>query len=507
MDDLVKIINCSSLMWIETLVQQLKNTKFELQNIDKELLDDTEIHPESITLPTARNRVRYDSYANAFKGHKVVRDDSDKITDKNLILKEMINFYDKFYSSDKILVVLSQTNIYQNGEKYMELLSTIPKRKSVATKPYKIGYEIRVPDEKILQLYFPLKKANLAKDASCNYLQYYFFNTKISNGFEWMLTESDLANEVSTSCFWTSWSQKDVVFKISIKLTENGLENTGKALELIFSYLNRIKSKNIEKWVHEEVVKNMDPYATKIKWNLIEFLSEVTMSASMYGLENSLVGAPKIFDVNMIRSMLNNLNANNFNCLHGVPAKGKKLWFLPTQPNKNATYILLAIMVRLPKETFSDIKAYANLMLMIKSMNMLVNQELLAKMSNRGCYNLLINYHHTGIEVLIYSAPENVNFIVDNIFHVLAHKRITKGVLNKARKDFLMAFHYDDFLFAAYKNLFHTVRSIDDQMIEALKGVTFQSIEAMLKVISRQIQIEALVVANIDEKNFKFFNS
>uniref|UniRef100_A0A915J574 Peptidase M16 C-terminal domain-containing protein n=1 Tax=Romanomermis culicivorax TaxID=13658 RepID=A0A915J574_ROMCU len=551
------------------LVQQLKNMKFETQLIDKEVNNVDEGHPDYITLPTAHDRFRYNSYANAFRGRKAVGKAFNKITNKKLILKEMINFYDKHYSADRILVVLSQTNIYENGEKYMELLSTIPKRKSITTTPYKVGYEIRAPNEKILQLYFPLKNANLANEASCNYLQYYFFNTKISNGFEWMLTESGLVNDVSTSCFPTSWSHKDVVFQIAIELTENGLKNTKKVLELIFSYLNRIKSKNIEKWVHEEVIKDMDPYAAKIKYNLIQWLSEVTKRASKYGLKNSLVGAPKIFDVNMIRSMLNNLNAYNFNCLRGVPAKGadngiqlveiqramleklqaihlkeadavemplknlnleglpctqmpeefelpeeyagpakkliidqpgKKLWFLPTQPDKNATYILLAFMVRLPREIFLDAKAHTNLMLMIESMNMLVNQELLTKMSNGGCYNLLIQYHHTGIKVLIYAEPGKVNFIIDNIFHVLTHKRVTKGVLNKARKHFLIPYDYDDSPHATYENLFHTVRSMDGKMLEALEGATTDSIESILKALSRQIEMEALLVANVDEK-------
>uniref|UniRef100_A0A915I1L9 Peptidase M16 C-terminal domain-containing protein n=1 Tax=Romanomermis culicivorax TaxID=13658 RepID=A0A915I1L9_ROMCU len=258
------------------LVQQLKNMKFETQLIDKEVNNVDEGHPDYITLPTAHDRFRYNSYANAFRGRKALGKAFNKITNKKLILKEMINFYDKHYSADKILVVLSQTNIYDNQEKYMELLSTIPKRKSTTTTPYKVGYEIRAPNEKILQLYFPMRNANLANEASCNYFQYYFFNTKVSNGFEWMLTESGLVNDVSTSCFPTSWSHKDVVFQIAIELTENGLKNTKKVLELIFSYLNRIKSKNIEKWVHEEVIKDMDPYAAKIKYNL-KYLSNLIM--------------------------------------------------------------------------------------------------------------------------------------------------------------------------------------------------------------------------------------
>uniref|UniRef100_A0A915ITT0 Peptidase M16 C-terminal domain-containing protein n=1 Tax=Romanomermis culicivorax TaxID=13658 RepID=A0A915ITT0_ROMCU len=266
-----------------------------------------------------RGNDRLMEYENLLRDRKYNQKRLVQVDDKTLLLKEAKKFFLKHYSSDKMLIALSKPNIEKDSSTYMKLLSMIPKRKVAKAGPYKSGYGIRIPNEQSLVLYFPMKNIGGEKMYSFRYVENFFFDRSSPNSFQSMLKESGLVEEAMTSFGQTSWSSSDVVFQISIKLTKNGPENTARVLELIFSYLNRIQSVEIEEWFHEKLTKGLYPkFLEAVMVDSPDDLNSFAEKASEYGLQNSIVGAPKEYDEETIRRIVTNLNAFNFNYMYGV---------------------------------------------------------------------------------------------------------------------------------------------------------------------------------------------
>uniref|UniRef100_A0A915KCV6 Peptidase M16 C-terminal domain-containing protein n=1 Tax=Romanomermis culicivorax TaxID=13658 RepID=A0A915KCV6_ROMCU len=434
-----------------------------------------------------------------------------------------------------MLIALSSKNIDSFIHKYIKLLSMMPKRygdKRLTQE--KVGYKIYRGDESTIELIFPLKHARLANEYATSYLQAVFFGG-LDRGFQWLLTESGLATSVSVLSDFKP--KMEPTLTITAHLTDNGLENSTKVLELIFSYLNRIRKMKIEKWPHDDIVlKHFDTYFDKMRY--VEGLDDLAERAWSFGLENSFEEGPRDFDEQMIKNMLADLNAFNFNYILGgnnvnddfqaskiseqmlanlneirlkeadtvemikkkegtstaqhcgsmpyvkceepdrrklvVDRPGMKLWF-SKHSQKNKTFIAFTIMVHVRKEILSSTEKDAQFSLMVDSMNYLVHKELATKMTGSQCYSFTLERHATGMQIVIHTEPEKMDFIVNNLFYVLKHKELTESIIRSIKDEIsmLVSFFSGKPTIRVYKKLLHSIKPNGKEWLEALKDIPF----------------------------------
>jgi insulysin len=105
-------------------------------------------------------------------------------------------------------------------------------------------------------------------------------------------------------------------FSINISLTKKGLSNYEHVMNRVFCFLNKIKSKPINRIFHEEIKQiNKIKFDFKNKEDPTSYVSHLAHNFTVYPAENILSGDYLIssFNENLISKYLNGLSANNLN--------------------------------------------------------------------------------------------------------------------------------------------------------------------------------------------------
>jgi len=248
---------------------------------------------------------------------------------KDNIRDELISFFNKYYSSNLMtLVIYHNSNIVNQITK---LFKTI-KNKNI-NRPIYDNKPFNIKSSKYcnnLIKYIPVIEENNINilwqiDSTKKYINYkplkflgYIINNKNDTSLYNKLKQLDYIDNIEFSSNF-EWDSKVDFINIRIILSKYGFKNISKIISIVDNYINFIKN-NIHnmKYIYNELKKiNQNIFDYLSKMSPIDYTSHLSLNIIEYDLENCLYGPFLYGDIDIqkfidiLSNILNNLILNN----------------------------------------------------------------------------------------------------------------------------------------------------------------------------------------------------
>lgn len=203
----------------------------------------------------------------ALPGHPVNRFsvgnlDTLQVTKPRDLRKDLIDFYDTHYSADRMgLVVISNQPLAVLHDWIMDKFSSVPNRKLqglpdfesfIANDKLPLTVEVK-PRTEMREISFVFSVPSSEPYYQEKPLTYigFFIGHESEGSLLSVLKSLNWATALSagSSLAWRGGE----AFSVTINLTEIGLQNTAAIEQLLFDYIDKLKSHGLEKWRYDEI--------------------------------------------------------------------------------------------------------------------------------------------------------------------------------------------------------------------------------------------------------------
>ena len=243
------------------------------------------------------------------------------------IREALLEFYNKYYSSDRMaLCVLSNKRIDELDKIVTNLFNEVPKRKNVIIPKYDINlpydsanlqrfYKI-VPtdeDDSIKLIWFLDNTQKHYKSNPLSFLEHLFENEG-KNSLSSSLTKDDLVIELSA--YGEIESNTYSTFTIEAFLTPKGLKEYKTVIYRILYYIQLIQSKELnEEFLKEKVAMLKLDFDNMSKQQPNEYVEDLSKNMFSYDIEDILCQDQLIqkYSPELIKKYLNELKLTNLN--------------------------------------------------------------------------------------------------------------------------------------------------------------------------------------------------
>ena len=177
----------------------------------------------------------------------------------------LIEFYNKYYSSNIMKLVIYDNKSIEDSEKYVTELFSLVKNKNVVLKNFDYQFNINdnkhqecnklikiVPLSNINQLYIFWQLPNQDKHFMYNPSSYIanLIGHEGDHSLNDILIKYNFINYLQSGIY--DGNKSGELFMISIDLTQNGYENIDIIIHLIYKYIDLVKNKGVESWIYDE---------------------------------------------------------------------------------------------------------------------------------------------------------------------------------------------------------------------------------------------------------------
>jgi insulysin len=252
--------------------------------------------------------------------------------DHDDIRKRLINFFNKYYSSNVMkLVVLSNIETSKMENFIMKSFGLIKnnnyKPQKYKSKPfennsykesslaYKLIKWVPIRDEDTLTINWqlsPTKKYFMYKSVS--YLSH-IFSHEGKNSLTFKLKKMGWVYYLLTSTFSTDITSH--IFSLDVKLTSEGYQNVPTIISMIYQYVNLISTDGIQKWRYDEIKQMATIYFnTMEKEAPMEYVLTLSENLLYYPYQNVINAAYFYADyddtfIKLINNAISSINPNN----------------------------------------------------------------------------------------------------------------------------------------------------------------------------------------------------
>ncbi|OMJ22011.1 Insulin-degrading enzyme [Smittium culicis] len=257
--------------------------------------------------------------------YKTLKKSSDPKSEE--LRDELIRFYDKYYSSDVMrLVIVGKESLSELANMVVNKFSAIKSKGVTYISPPehplssdclgKIILAKSIRDKRTLKLIFPFPdEQELYETKPSNYLAN-LIGHEAEGSILSLLKLKGWASEIMTSCSG-SYGGDFNAFKINISLTEAGINKYKEIIYIIFSYINLIKEAGPQEWYFNELMKTSEiDFRFEEKQEIISF--STVLSTSLHHThcppEMAISGQSLItkFDHESISKRIELLNPKNY---------------------------------------------------------------------------------------------------------------------------------------------------------------------------------------------------
>ncbi len=240
------------------------------------------------------------------------------------IRKLLLDFHAKYYSANIMKLVVLGKETLEKLEKlvctyFSEVANQDIPRPTFPGEPYKQeqlakrAYIVPVKDgARNLKMNFPTREVDsLYKKKPSNYLSHLIGHEGNGSILE-LLKQKGWANELSAGMSKNNsdWG----CFTVSIDLTDVGLENVDRVVEIVFAYLFMLKSEGVQQWIFDETqTVAACSFRFLSKRNPIDYTCSLANAMQIYPPEHVLSGPYKIYeyDPGLIQSFLDFFTPQN----------------------------------------------------------------------------------------------------------------------------------------------------------------------------------------------------
>ena len=237
------------------------------------------------------------SFFNCFylpKNMKLVLYSNFTIYDMEKMIYDNFNFYKSENKNELILFKKTidglKLPVYEKGQ--------IPK----------IMFYKPSSEKNLISIYFIINSLFYLYESKPEDYLFYYFQYEGKNSLIYILKEKELISEINI--YVEEMFIEFTTIKISVSLTEKGIDNYEIVIKLIFDYLNLIKNTNINEYVFNEKKENSDNEFKFFQMkNLFDLVIEYSLNMFQYNEENILYGKylHSKFDKHIINNFLNEI--------------------------------------------------------------------------------------------------------------------------------------------------------------------------------------------------------
>mmetsp|Transcript_15952 Transcript_15952/g.22803 ORF Transcript_15952/g.22803 Transcript_15952/m.22803 type:complete len:909 (-) Transcript_15952:68-2794(-) len=225
------------------------------------------------------------------------------------VRQELLNFHHQFYSSNiSYLVVLGKESL-EELKQIVDTCFALIKNKNLPvpqfgtfSRPFSSAELMRcvkvVPvndSMRVVEIFFPMREVNsLYLSKPTRYISH-LFGHEGRGSILALLKAKGWANELSAgdNHSFSDWA----AFTIWIEVTEEGLSNVDRIVEVVMAYIKMIRNEGPQKWIHDETATVAScQFQFLSKRPPIDYTSTLASSMHLYSAEHVLSGRYKIFN-------------------------------------------------------------------------------------------------------------------------------------------------------------------------------------------------------------------
>lgn len=222
------------------------------------------------------------------------------------VRKRLLDFHATYYSANVLKLVVLGKEPLDVLQHWVDLkFSSVPNKNlpipTFPGEPYKLGQlqkivkVVPVRDSRTLQLAWPLPSVrDLYRSKPSRYLSH-LIGHESEGSITALLKEKGWVNELSAG---TSSSYSDfAVFSVSVELTEQGLKHVDDVIEVVFQYIQMLKTVGVQEWIYQEI---MDVAAAGFRFlqksQPISYTSSLATSLERFAPEHVVSGNHLYFE-------------------------------------------------------------------------------------------------------------------------------------------------------------------------------------------------------------------
>jgi insulysin len=225
-----------------------------------------------------------------------------------ILQNELFSFFNCFYLPKNMkLVLYSNLTIYEmekmindnfNFYKSENKNELILFKKSIDGLKLPVYEKGQIPkimfykpssEKNLISIYFIINSLFYLYESKPQDYLFYYFQYEGPNSLIYILKEKELITEINI--YVEEMFIEFSIIKISVLLTEKGIDNYEIVIKLIFDYLNLIKNNNISEDIYKEKKANSDNEFKFFQMkNLFDLVIEYSLNMFQYNEENILYG-------------------------------------------------------------------------------------------------------------------------------------------------------------------------------------------------------------------------
>ena len=244
-----------------------------------------------------------------------------------ILQNELFSFFNCFYLPKNMkLVLYSNLTIYEmekmindnfNFYKSENKNELILFKKSIDGLKLPVYEKGQIPkimfykpssEKNLISIYFIINSLFYLYESKPQDYLFYYFQYEGPNSLIYILKEKELITEINI--YVEEMFIEFSIIKISVLLTEKGIDNYEIVIKLIFDHLNLIKNNNISEDIYKEKKANSDNEFKFFQMkNLFDLVIEYSLNMFQYNEENILYGnyLHSKFDKEIIKNFLNEI--------------------------------------------------------------------------------------------------------------------------------------------------------------------------------------------------------
>ncbi|KRW98246.1 Metalloenzyme, LuxS/M16 peptidase-like protein [Pseudocohnilembus persalinus] len=247
-----------------------------------------------------------------------------KTLDKPDIREALLKFYDKYYSSNLMKLVLYSNQSIEQLEQYaISKFTEIPNKNLTRPRYNQIPFDsknlqkivklVPIRDEDTLELIWILPTLRDQYKEKTNHLLSYILGHEGKNSLTTFLIDEGLITELES--YYEDILDFFTIIGVRLTLTQEGFEKYEQVCAFIFKYLNTIKKEQIDEWIYQER-KKIEEIAFKFKEKeaVADYVTELSQRMQYCPTEEILIYdfiySPK-FNKKMIQDALEKLVPEN----------------------------------------------------------------------------------------------------------------------------------------------------------------------------------------------------